>query len=170
MWKLQGLGKKVGFGGLKGVFPSLPTSAVGSLGCKTRQKMKAGIRKIVKHTHTQFSGGERTWACVWHRKYFSVTWVHGALYVPQGEPWDDGVLWSVKPPTFLICSPYNKPYRVYMIMVSFRPKTENLIKLLKVTQLENREGLRPKQTDSRALDFLPNNDEARIQRDIHQHL
>ena len=52
-----------------------------------------------------------------------------------------------------------------MIMVSFRPKTENLIKLLKVTQLENMEGLRPKQTDSRALAFLPNNDEARIQRD-----
>ena len=52
MWKLQGLGNKVGFGGLKGVFPSLPTSAVRSLGCKTRQKMKAGIRKIVKHTHT----------------------------------------------------------------------------------------------------------------------
>ena len=52
-----------------------------------------------------------------------------------------------------------------MIMVSFRPKTENLIKLVKVTQLEKREDLRPKQTDSRALASQPNNDEASIQRD-----
>ena len=139
-----------------------------------QDKTKAAMRKIVTHTHTkphtQFSGGERTWACVWHRKYFSFTWGHGVMRMALGEPYDDGVLWNVKPPAFLICSSYSKLYRVYMIMVSFRPKTENLIKLLKVTQLEKREGLRPKQTDSRALASQPNNDEARTKEtSSHQH-
>lgn len=53
---------------------------------KQDKRMKAAITKIVTNNHTQFSGGERTWACVWNRKYFiSFTGVYTVLQMYHRE-------------------------------------------------------------------------------------
>lgn len=92
MWKCQGLGtwakKKVGFGGLKGAFPSQPTSAGGKAWLQNKTKNESSNYKDChEQPHTIFRRGKDMGLCLeqkilhqFHRG------VHGAPNVPQGGP------------------------------------------------------------------------------------
>lgn len=52
MWKVQGVGKKVEFGGLKGVFPSLPASASAKSWLQNKTENESSNEEDC-HTHTE---------------------------------------------------------------------------------------------------------------------
>lgn len=137
MWKCQGLGtwakKKVGFGGLKGIFPfTTNTGQWEGLVAKQDKKQNQQLGRLSQN----FQEGRG-------RGFVFGMEDSSSIHISQGHaccqawcpkctrrspPEVMAYCWSAKSSVFLICSPHNKPCGVCVISMFFRPKPETLVK------------------------------------------